>query len=119
MSKRKPKPAAPEFRTVAQVKAWIKKHVEPEKRGTSGRHATWTDALLDEAALWWHACEEASTWGDLRTKDIADILLTGLKPLTLADLQETLDSAYESEDESLTAAQDIEANLRQHFGLKR
>lgn len=113
MSKRKPK--ANTLRTVLAVKRWIREHVKPYDADSGNDLPAWTTKALDAAALWWHACEEASTYGDLRTKDIACILLAGQPALTLANLQETLDSAHEQEDETEPAAQQIELNLREHF----
>lgn len=108
-------PPALTFKDTAQVLAWVEYHVKPYDAESGDALPHWTHTDLCKAVLWWHANEEASTFGDLRQKDIASILQTGLQPLTLANLQETLDSAHESEDESLTAAQDIEANLREFF----
>lgn len=101
------------LRTVANIRAWVGCETSPP--GTKG--AFWTSQALDKEVLWWFACWQAKEWGDLRTKDIANILLQGLPPLTLAMLQEELDSAHESEDESEPAARQIEAHLRRHFGL--
>lgn len=122
MSKRKPmrRTATNPLRTVANIRHWMRTNAEPEPEwDKTGRTyaANWSRKKLDEAVLWWFANWRAASWGDLRTRDIADILLTGLKPLTLADLQEDLDSAHESEDESEPAAEQIENHLRQHFGL--
>lgn len=108
------------LRTVANIRTWIREHAEPEpswdKNGRM-KPAKWTRKELDETVLWWFANWQAAGWSDLRTKDIADILLHGLPPLTLALLQEELDSAHDSEDESEPAADQLEAHLRQHFGL--
>lgn len=103
------------FKDTAQVLAWVEYHVKPYDADSGDTLPQWTHTDLCKAVLWWHANEQAEGWGDLRQKDVASMLLAGMPPLTLAGLQETLDSAHESEDESLTAAQDIEANLRAFF----
>lgn len=109
------------LRTVADLRRWFRENAEPEPSwDRAGRlhPRKWTKKNLDEALLWWFACWQAeSRRSDLHLKDIASILLQGLPPLTLAQLQEELDSVHESEDESEPASEQIEAHLRQHFGL--
>lgn len=123
MSKRKRKlrrTVTNPLRTVTNIRTWMRDNAEPEpswdKHGRM-KPKKWTRKELDETVLWWFANWQAQEWCGLRAKDIADILLTGLKPLTFADLAEELASAHESEDESEPAAQQIEAHLRAHFGL--
>lgn len=114
-AKKKAAPQVGQFTNVMQVLAWIEHHVKPYDADSGDEQPAWTHKLLLRAALWWHANEEAQGWGDLTQKDIASILQTGLKPLTIDDLQETLDSAHDSDDESEPAAVQIEANLRAFF----
>lgn len=118
MSKRK---QANPLRKVADLQRWVQDHVKPfDKSGDPTGKREWGPEDRDAAILWWHAYEQASTMADLSTKDIARMLLDGQPALTLAHVQEELDCLHEMDDDEAltTAAQDIEASLRDHFGLK-
>jgi hypothetical protein len=123
--KRKPAPTPNPLRTVDDLRQWMRSHVAADEHGRP-----WTRASLDAAVLWFHCVEEAESgaYSGLTTKDIASLLQTGLGPLTLDDAQEMLDELHamdgEPDDNGFTpdcssVAQEIEINLRIHFGLNK
>lgn len=123
MSKQKQPAPVLEFKLVSEVLAWIEQHVKPYDVNSGDPLPRWTQGDLERAALWWWAHEEAQsgTYSELSTKDLARLLVAGIKPLTLVDIQDMLDELHEmgpDEGES-TPAQEIEANLRNHFNVKR
>lgn len=124
MRKRKPKrPPVLQFKLVSEVLAWIEYHVPPRDVNTGESLPRWTHGDLERAAVWWWAYEEAQNgaYSELTTKDIARLLVAGIKPITTADVQAALDELHEMgpDEGPSTPAQEIEANLRNHFNVKQ
>lgn len=118
MSKQKQPAPALEFKLVSEVLAWIEQHVKPYDVNSGDPLPRWTQGNLERAALWWWAHEEAQsgTYSELSTKDLARLLVAGIKPLTLVDIQDMLDELREIDGGTIKgAAEEIEANLRHHF----
>jgi hypothetical protein len=109
------KPLLNPLRTLLDLRHWIRRNA----RHHDGK--PWTPKRVNDALLWWHALQEAETggWSELRNKDIANTLLTGLKPLALSDVQEALDDAWvnslEPGEEPDIYRINIEAQLKEHF----
>lgn len=95
--------------TFARTRAWIKANFKPGSQDKRKPH---------ELAMWFFAWREAESgaYSELRTKDIAHLLLTGLPKLTPADI----DDALLAEDEGDTEfdAQDLTQELREFWGVK-
>lgn len=119
MSVSRSRPPALQFKLVSEVLAWIEQHVKPYDVNSGKPLPRWTQGDLERAALWWWAHEEAQSgaYSELSTKDLARLLVAGIKPMALSDVQDMLDELHEmgpDEGES-TPAREIEANLRSHF----
>ena len=110
------KPLLNPLRTLLDLRHWIRRNA----RHHDGKPRT--PKRVNDALLWWHAMQEAETggWSELRNKDIANTLLTGLKPLALSDVQEALDETWAEhvgteQDPDVEHRIQIEASLKEHF----
>lgn len=117
MMRRKSNP----LRTVKDLTDWLYDatggQTQPEWDGDINLKL-WTVDTLKQAVLWMYAMDQADTWSDLRRKDIADILLTGIKPITLSEIQsDWLDCVHNDgdDDDPRTAILDV---LEDHFQVK-
>lgn len=107
---RGPKPVP--VQTFAQVVAWIAANYEHDRHEQKR-----TDK---QRAMWFFAYREAESWVDMRTKDIADVILTGMPKLTRAHIDEQLrESVNEGgEDYQLAEPFDLTSELREFWGVK-
>jgi len=125
MSKRKPAKRAKQaakpvlsFKDTSQILEWIRCNIKPVENFREVSRP-WTHDELVKATMWWFACDQSSNYSDLRTKDIANLLLEGMQPLKMSDIQVYLDElhaeAAEFPHEVDPAAEQVEASLREHF----
>jgi hypothetical protein len=88
MNRKRTPPGAP-VQTFAQVAAWIKARVDVKDNA----HKT-----PRRAALWFFAYREAEAMCDYRLRDFAELVLGGMKPMTVAGIEEQL--RYDVKDDS-------------------
>jgi hypothetical protein len=123
LAKQRPMLPVLKFKRVSDVLAWIDSNVKPYDANTGEPLPRWTYGDLERAAIWWWAHEEAQSgaYSELTTKDIARLLVAGIKPTTLSDVQAALDELHElgPDEGPSTPALEIEANLRNHFNTER
>lgn len=86
---------AKQLKTYAEFKAYViallAKHNDVMREPTSSHKDD------DEAMMWFAACLEAENYSELRTKDIASILLVGLPRLSKKSVVGWLEQFYDNE----------------------
>lgn len=67
------------------------------------------ETTVDDAkVLWFVAIQEARIYSELRTKDIADILLYGTKPITIEYVDEWLGTLFQEVIETIEMGEEVD-----------
>lgn len=95
------------------MKSWIAKNVERSKLTTGAGK----DGNFDYELKWVFALWDARSFGDLRWKDIAELLMEGIPPLTIEKIDEIIEEYCEDESAEESWNNMFLPMLKHHYGI--